>query len=214
MHTPLALSMGWYGKLPSRGDFVGRGMPRAWLRTWDDWLQRAMAGAALRWGSGLREHLLAMPPWQGIVLPSQPGMAAWCVVVAASVDRVGRAFPMLLGEAHEQAALNEAPLATWQARGLDLVEWLVPAMSRCAPKEFESGIARWAALPWPAAGRDADERLAHLHERWPAAASFWWRAEPDADMLAPLVQAWPPRESLMLDWLGDDDTAPSHDSGP
>jgi len=50
--------------------------------------------------------------------------------------------------------------------------------------------------------------IADLRERWNDAGSFWWRAEPDADALAPLVQPWPPRETLVLDWLGEDDTTP------
>ena len=74
----LPLAVGWYGKLPSRGDFVGRGLPKAWLRTWDDWLQRSLADASQRWGAAMREHLLDMPPWQGVVLPGQPGAPAWC----------------------------------------------------------------------------------------------------------------------------------------
>ena len=41
----------WYGKLPSRGDFVSRGVPRSWSRPWDEWLQRSLALAAQRLGA-------------------------------------------------------------------------------------------------------------------------------------------------------------------
>jgi len=204
-------SVGWHGKLPSRGDFVGRGLPRGWQRTWDDWLQRGLSLAAQRWGGTLREHLLAMPPWQAIVPPPQPDLPAWCVVVVASSDRVGRAFPLMVAEAHDAQTLDGVPVAAWHARALQLAEWLAEVMPRSSPRELDAGTAVLAALPWAAVddARDGrDGRIADLRERWNDAGSFWWRAEPDADALAPLVQPWPPRETLVLDWLGEDDTTP------
>lgn len=202
-------AVGWHGKLPSRGDFVGRGMPRGWLRTWDDWLQRGLALAAQRWGTNLRDHLLAMPPWQAIVVPAQPGQPAWCIVVVASSDRVGRAFPLMVGEAHDAAVLDGVPLAAWHARALQLADWLDEARQRSSPRELDAGTAELAEQPWaitePHSGMAC---IADLRARWGSAGSFWWRTGPDAEALAPLVQPWPPRESLVLDWLGDDDTAP------
>ena len=53
--VPQALA--WYGKLPSRGDFVSRGLPRSWSRSWDEWLQRGLALAA--------PVVRAAGPWRG-----------------------------------------------------------------------------------------------------------------------------------------------------
>lgn len=207
MNTPLLpRSVGWHGKLPARGDFVGRGLPRPWLRQWDDWLQRSLTLADQRWGSALRQHLQDMPPWQGIVRPADQS-TAMCVVVVASTDRVGRAWPLVLAEAHDADAVRGEPLAAWRARALDHARWLESAAPQASPKEMDAAVARIAATPWPVVSTTTPQ-LASIADRWPDAASFWWRAEPDADMLAPRVQDWPPRETLLLDWLGEDDTTP------
>jgi type VI secretion system protein ImpM len=213
MKTLLPQSVGWYGKLPSRGDFVGRGLPRPWLRSWDEWLQRAMAEAAPRFGPAWRDRVTAMPPWQCVVLPAHDSLPAWCGVVVASADRVGRAFPMLLAEAHDLATLDGVVLATLHARGRQLAGWLDDALRLASMREFESDVAGIAAAPWPC---DADaaagegEALGDWRARWPSAASFWWRVSTDADVDEPLAEPWPPREALVLDWLGGTDTPVEH----
>jgi type VI secretion system protein ImpM len=205
--TLIPQSIGWYGKLPSRGDFVGGGLPRAWLRSWDDWLQRALAGAARQLGAGaLRERLAAMPSWHWLVPAGQPEDPAWCGVVAASTDRVGRAFPLLVAEACDAAALDRVALADLRARAQRVSAWLDSARASSSPKEFDAGTAQLAATPWaaaPLAPAAPEDGVAGLRARWPAAASFWWRIEPAADAQAPFAEDWPPRETLLLDWLGE-----------
>lgn len=200
------LAFGWYGKLPTRGDFVGRGLPRPWLRAWDDWLQRSLADATQRLGAAaLRRSLPDMPPWQCVVLPQERGQPAWCGVVAPSSDRVGRVFPLLLAEAYEEATLDTVGLKPLQTRALCLADWLDRIGALSSPRVFELGAAELTAKHWsgrPAAAATLDT-VATLRRSWPAAGSFWWRPEPFGDMPPPLVEGWPPRESLVLDWLGD-----------
>ncbi len=204
MDRLVAQAIGWYGKLPARGDFVGRGLPRDWLRTWDDWLQRGLAGAALHWGEGFHERLLAMPAWHFVVLAQQPDDPSWCAAVVASADRVGRPYPLVLAQAYDAAVLDGVALAQVQALGRCLVRWLNGARGVFSPNEFERYAARWAATPWdcvqPAAVQAGDD-VASLRRRWPAAASFWWRA--DAELHAPLAAPWPPADELMLALLNE-----------
>lgn len=207
VQTLLPQATGWFGKLPTRGDFVGRGLPRAWLRVWDDWLQQSLAGAARRLGAArLRERLLAMPPWQCLVLPQQPGQPAWCGVVAPATDRVGRAYPLLFAEAYDPSALDRAGLEQLRARALHVADWLDRFGALSSPREFEAGAAMLGATPWPstpAAAGPAEATVAGLRARWPTAASFWWRPEPLGDVPPALAEGWPPRETLILDWLGE-----------
>lgn len=207
MDTLLPQAIGWYGKLPTRGDFVGRGLPRPWLRVWDDWLQRGLTGAARQLGAArLRERLLAMPPWQCLVLPLQHGQPVWCGVVAPATDRVGRVFPLLLAEAYDPAALDRAGLRQLQARALYVADWLDRFGALSSPREFEAGAAQLGATPWrwaPAAAAPAEATVAGLRADWPGSASFWWCPEPVGEMHPPLAEDWPPRETLILDWLGE-----------
>ena len=204
MQTLLPQAIGWYGKLPTRGDFVGRGLPRSWLRVWDDWLQQSLAGAGQRLGAArLRERLLAMPPWQGVVLPAQRGRPVWCGVVAPAADRVGRVFPLLLAEAYDATALDRAGLKALQSRALYVADWLDRIGALASPREFEAGAAQLGATSWHCAPARAEASVADLREKWPTSASFWWCPEPVGEMKPPLAEDWPPRQTLILDWLGE-----------
>ena len=79
--------VGFFGKLPSTGDFVWRGLPDVFRRYWDGWITRTVAplqqdGAAFPAG-GLR-----------FLLASGGRTAAGLVL--ASQDSVGRGFPLSL----------------------------------------------------------------------------------------------------------------------
>jgi type VI secretion system protein ImpM len=83
-HRPVA---GFFGKLPSTGDFVSRGLPEAFRRHWDAWITRTVAplqrdGVAFPDG-GLRFRLVSGGRLAaGVILPSQ--------------DSAGRLFPLSL----------------------------------------------------------------------------------------------------------------------
>lgn len=195
-------AIGWYGKLPSRGDFVGRGLPRPLLRDWDDWLQRAMAAAGQRVGAALLdERLLAMAPWQCLVLTPQAQPPAWHGVVTASADRVGRVFPLLVAEPCDAARLDGLALATLRARAAQLAGWLVDGAREASVREFEAGAVSWSAVEWPGADGDEHDTLRALRDRHPAARSFWWRLGPEDGLADLLAQPWPPHEDLLLEWL-------------
>lgn len=205
MDTSTASSIGWYGKLPSRGDFVGSGLPRAWLRRWDDWLQQALARAARQLGAAaLRERLVAMPAWQLLVPASEAPAPAWSGVVVASADRVGRVFPLLVVEACDAATLDRMALIDVHARARRLGASVAAARSGSSPKEFDACLAPVAATPWiaPSALDTPADGVAALRARWPAAGSFWWRLDDAGEPAPPLAEDWPPRDGLLLDWLG------------
>ncbi len=199
--APLTLqpqAVGWYGKLPSRGDFLGRGLPRPWVRTWDEWLQRAMAGASRQIDAALlRQRLLAMSPWHVVVLPAAVGQPLWSGTVVATTDRVGRVFPMLLAEAYVDDGIESADLAGLHGRAAQIARWLEASVTTLAPGDFETGVARWAELAWtssPCAPQGAQpECVAALRSRRPAARSFWWRLDATMHELGMLDEPWPPR---------------------
>lgn len=90
---------GWYGKLPTLGDFASRRLDAQWIAIWDGWLADGLA--ALREASDTwLERYLASPPWRFVLmpgaLPGSIGHQASAGVLMASVDRVGRYFPLTL----------------------------------------------------------------------------------------------------------------------
>ena len=44
---------GFYGKVATRGDFVGRRLPRTFLDPWDQWLQASLAHQERRYSDAL-----------------------------------------------------------------------------------------------------------------------------------------------------------------
>ena len=210
MGDVMTRAIGWYGKLPWVGDFVGHGLP--WQRTWDHWLQRALPVAEAAWGgAALRERVRGMAQWQLLLPAADDRGLAWCGIVAGSTDRVGRVFPVMVAEALPQADLDPMPLLRLQARMLGLSDWLWDAAGCESLEEFEQGAAAWAANAWPPASAapnggagEPPDTVADLRRSQPGAASFWWRTEPVPDVRQPLTAAWPPAEELLLRLLETD----------
>jgi len=85
---------GWYGKLPSLGDFASRRLPVEFVTRWDAWLQDVVPAARATLGDGWLDTYLTMPIWRFTLLPGLVGSSGWAGVLMPSVDRVGRHFPL------------------------------------------------------------------------------------------------------------------------
>ena len=90
------MSAGFYGKLPSEGDFVTRRLPWEFTSAWDDWLQQGMQASREALGAAWLERYLSAPIWRFQLAPGVCGPAGWRGLFFASVDRVGRYFPLTL----------------------------------------------------------------------------------------------------------------------
>ena len=78
------LIVGFYGKLPARGDFVRAALPRDFTDPWDDWLQSVMAGSRTEMGEDWLPAYLEAPVWR-FALP--PGCCGSRAVSGASTRR-------------------------------------------------------------------------------------------------------------------------------
>lgn len=87
---------GAYGKMPSAGDFIRLRIPRSFVETWDAWIQQWLAPVRAGMGARWSDAYLTAPVWRFTLGPSIAGGPAWLGVMAASVDRVGRQFPLTL----------------------------------------------------------------------------------------------------------------------
>ena len=89
-------SAGWYGKVPSLGDFVTRRLPGSFVAAWDDWLQASIAASRATLGPRWQPLYLNCPIWRFALFPGACGPGAWAGVMMPSVDRVGRCFPLTI----------------------------------------------------------------------------------------------------------------------
>ena len=115
-------AVGFFGKLPARGDFVRSGLPRGFVDPWDAWWQRSITAtreAAADWTAAWLEA----PVWRFCLPPGLCGAEAALGLWLPSVDRVGRYFPLTIAAVggsclltHEMA---DGFLAAAEQAGLD-----------------------------------------------------------------------------------------------
>ncbi len=90
---------GFFGKLPTLGDFVNRRLPRQFVEPWDRWVQQVLAESRAQLGEAWLDTYLVSPLWRFVLSPGIAGHSAWVGVMMPSVDRVGRYFPLTLARA-------------------------------------------------------------------------------------------------------------------
>jgi type VI secretion system protein ImpM len=158
-------SVGLFGKLPARGDFVRGGLPGSFVAPWDAWLQRVLAASRARLAADWLPAWLEAPVWRFALAPGLCGEDAVLGVMLPSVDRVGRYFPLTL------AALF-APATAGRGRetvndGAEAEAWLdgAEAAGRAALEQDASPEQAVALLPEP----PPSHALA-------VAGSLWWSA--------------------------------------
>ena len=196
----LAGRHGFFGKLPCRGDFVSRNLPRGFIDPWDRWLQHGMAAAKVALDDAWPHSFVEGPSWQFVVAPGILGPQAVVGLLAPSCDRVGRLFPLTIAIL-TNAAPDSAEAAAWlsplapltaQARAghLDPDQLLVAldAASLCS-------VACAEAAPPPVT--DIRETPLAALSRIGARESLWWTAG-NARMAASWLRspALPPAEKF------------------
>lgn len=92
----MAGGFGAFGKMPALGDFIRIGLPAAFITPWDSWLQNGLAALKAELGERWQECFFSAPIWRFSLAPGLAGDVAMQGVLMASVDRVGRQFPLTL----------------------------------------------------------------------------------------------------------------------
>ena len=88
---------GFFGKLPARGDFVGRRLDQAFRTSFDEWLQKSITISKRQLGAAWMPAYLNTPIWRFVLGPNLCGAVPSLGVMMPSVDKVGRYFPLVLG---------------------------------------------------------------------------------------------------------------------
>ena len=119
--SDVATIPGWYGKLPSLGDFASRRLEADFIEPWDLWLGEGMQAQRDAFGERWLDAYLQSPAWRFVLMPGVlPDFDPRLVVVGVlmpSVDRVGRYFPLTIA-----ASVATAPTSGADYEGL--LDWL------------------------------------------------------------------------------------------
>lgn len=94
---PDEASPGFFGKIPSHGDFVSRRLSNDFVSVWDRWLSESVSQSRSQLGDQWLDCYLTSPVWRFAISAGLCGEPAWAGVTIPSVDKVGRYYPMTLG---------------------------------------------------------------------------------------------------------------------
>jgi type VI secretion system protein ImpM len=90
------VEIGFYGKLPSHGDFLRRRVSDAFVGVWDPWLQDCVTASRTALGDTWLDVYLTSPAWRFACSAGVCGAMPLVGLMVPSVDRVGRYFPLTL----------------------------------------------------------------------------------------------------------------------
>lgn len=168
--------MGFFGKLPSRGDFVRVGLSRLATSAWDCWLSSVLPRAASSspsWTDPLRTLR-----WRFAFGPGVCGPSAMTGLWFPSSDRVGRMFPLLI--AAEAAGRSEDFLDTAEIIGTAAI---------CDAMTPETLVRHLAAAPQPGPAMNDVGAAARWWRKGADAAEFEGEALPDADAFLRMLRS-------------------------
>lgn len=149
---------GFFGKLPSRGDFLRRGLPRGFAETWDDCMSRGIVASRAALGEGWLPAWMEAPIWYFALPAGMCGAEAVLGVWMPSTDAGGRYFPLTLAQLSPD----------WEAAGA----WLASAETAglAALQDDLDPDALVAAMAHPAAAALALPDLGAVHDGY----ALWW----------------------------------------
>jgi type VI secretion system protein ImpM len=109
-----------FGKLPAHGDFISRGLDDSAVEAGDAAVANAVAIAAERWDTLWDDVYVETPVWRFVASPGVIGQEWTAGTFLASVDAVGRQFPLIAGFGSPSLALIGRPGET--AAAIERVE--------------------------------------------------------------------------------------------
>lgn len=109
---------GFHGKIPSKGDFVSRGLSRDVIVALDDWFQTGMLASKSSLDTAWQAHYQVAPIWHYYISPGIIDDQAWLGIWIPSIDRVGRSFPLTM--------LAQSPYALTQLTSIKgFTDWFI-----------------------------------------------------------------------------------------
>jgi type VI secretion system protein ImpM len=91
-----AFGPGFFGKLPSYGDYLARALPASFLTPWEEWLQDVWQSGWDRFGNVWPPLVAEGPVWRFALEADVCGPDPVAGLLMPSADRLGRVFPLCL----------------------------------------------------------------------------------------------------------------------
>jgi type VI secretion system protein ImpM len=175
------IAVGFFGKIPSRGDFVRAGLSRDFTLAWDEWLQAVLPACRRLTGEGWDAAWRGTRPWRFTLPVGQCGPRPILGLFLPSVDRAGRCFPLTIaaeGAVDGTCFLDQAePIGMDAVAGAYAPEGLLAQLTKiaqpCPSAILPITVGRW----WRGAGSQA-ETGAVIYETLPDALALAGMLDP------------------------------------
>ncbi|NTJ44596.1 type VI secretion system-associated protein TagF [Agrobacterium larrymoorei] len=169
--------IGFFGKVPSHGDFISEGLEREFITALDEWIRAGMHACAEVLSGKWSATFLSSPPRRFIIERGVWGNSAFAGVLLPSKDRVGRKFPLVV--IAQLTKFKQHPRSlyldeTWFMAAEALAETSMTGDFEMA--RFTAAIKR-LRLPKP---REDDEDLPISPARNGVPTSLWWHIDPES----------------------------------
>ncbi len=180
------VSAGFFGKMPSRGDFVRAGLPSGLVQALDAWWQDVLPGSrAILGEDAWTEAWMEAPIWRFLLPAGQCGAGPVVGLWLPSTDKAGRLFPLTIA----------ATAATWAELAvlggfLDAAEGIgIAAVERDVPPDQLAAAVAGAAVPsGPALAEPQRGTWWTAGGRLVAAGQVSGDAMPEAPMFAAMLR--------------------------
>jgi type VI secretion system protein ImpM len=110
---PLKTILGYYGKVPTNGDFICKGLPRSFVDPWDLWLQEAILTSRQQLGDQWLDFYLTSPLYRFVLSPGICGENGWLGILMPSVDKAGRYYPMTVSQMNHNNPFDTLQQLEW-----------------------------------------------------------------------------------------------------
>jgi type VI secretion system protein ImpM len=117
--APTGNAPGFFGKLPSHGDFISRRLPTELLAAWEAWLDAGLQHSRDSLGDAWLQTYLSSPIWCFSASANCCGAQPFAGVLMPSLDRVGRYYSLSIVapfDAERSAAEIASGETDWFAR--------------------------------------------------------------------------------------------------
>lgn len=189
---------GFFGKIPRLGDFVSRGLAHGCITEIDSWLQLGMTRAREE-QPDWRASYGRTPVWRFLLPRGQWGDTALAGVLIASIDRVGRHFPLVA--CMSAAAAPEPAAPPRAAAGAEQLARILPPMMNQlqSPEMMLQEIQRCARD-----GAGAHPPLPAVLQMFAAegSRSVWWSVRHPEQPFLEFAHRGKPDAGLFLRLLG------------
>ena len=165
--------IGFFGKVPSHGDFISDGLERELISTFDDWMRSGLHACADMFAGRWPAIFSSSPPIRFIVERGIWGNCAYVGVLLPSTDRVGRKYPLAIIAQLNNFRKHPRTLYlddTWFMAAEALAETSTTGDFEIA--RFNAAV-RKLRLPKP---REEDDEREMVRGRPPT--SLWWHIDP------------------------------------